>query len=79
VLSINCVIIVLGASSKTGYRNGIATIIIGSADQVSHWSTLLQIIINVFSTLLLSASNYAMQVLTAPTHDECIRAHRQGE
>ncbi|KAF3009632.1 hypothetical protein E8E13_007344 [Curvularia kusanoi] len=40
---------------------------------------MLHIVINVLSTLLLSASNYTMQVLTAPTYDECIRAHRQGK
>jgi hypothetical protein len=79
VLLVNCVLVVLGASSKTGYNKGIATIITGSADQVSRWSTSLHIMINVLSTLLLSASNYAMQVLTAPTHDECVRAHRQGK
>lgn len=79
VLLVNCALVVLGASSKKGYNKGIATIITGSADQVSRWSTLLHIIINILSTLLLSASNYAMQVLTAPTYGECVLAHRQGK
>lgn len=76
VLLVNCALVVLGASSKTGHNKGIATIITGSADKVSCWSTIMHIIINVLSTLLLSTSNYAMQVLTAPTYEECVRAHR---
>ena len=79
VLLVNLAFVVLGASSKTGYNKGIATIITGNADEVSRWSTLLHIIINILSTLLLSASNYAMQVLAAPTHGECVRAHQQGK
>jgi hypothetical protein len=34
--------------------------------------------INVLSTLILGASNYAMQVLVAPTRDDIDRAHPQG-
>jgi hypothetical protein len=60
-------------------QKGIATIFTGSADEVSRMSTLLHVIINVLSTLLLSASNYAMQVLSAPTRNECVKAHQQRQ
>jgi hypothetical protein len=78
VLVMNCVFILVGALTGQGYDEGIATIFTGNADDVSRMSTLLHIVINVLSTLLLSASNYAMQVLTAPTRDQCLEAHRQG-
>jgi hypothetical protein len=79
VLLINCMFVLIGAKSRSGYNEGIATIFTGRADKVSLISTLLHIAINVLSTLLLSASNYAMQVLSAPTRNECIKAHRQGQ
>jgi hypothetical protein len=79
VLVINCVFLIVGATSGSGYNEGIATIFTGSADNVSQASTLLHILINILSTLLLSASNYAMQVLSAPTRNECVKAHRQGQ
>jgi hypothetical protein len=79
VLVTNCVFLLVGAVSGSGYNEGIATIFTGSADKVSLISTLLHIVINVLSTLLLSASNYAMQVLSAPTRNECVKAHRQGQ
>jgi hypothetical protein len=73
-----CVFVLVSALTGQGYNEGVATIFTGNADDVSRMSTLLHIVINVLSTLLLSASNYAMQVLTAPTRDQCLEAHRQG-
>jgi hypothetical protein len=77
VLVMNCIFVLVGALTGQGYNEGIATIFTGNADDVSRMSTLLHIVINVLSTLLLSASNYAMQVLAAPTRYECVKAHRQ--
>jgi F0F1-type ATP synthase assembly protein I len=79
VLLVNCMFVLIGATSRSGYNEGIATIFTGSADKVSLISMLLHIAINVLSTLLLGASNYAMQVLSAPTRNECVKAHRQGQ
>jgi hypothetical protein len=79
VLLTNCVFVVVGAISGSGYNEGIATLFTGSADEVSRMSTLLHVAINVLSTLLLSASNYAMQVLSAPTRIECVKAHQRGQ
>jgi hypothetical protein len=79
VLMTNCVFVVVGATSGSGYNKGIATLFTGSADEVSRISTLLHVVINVLSTLLLSSSNYAMQVLSAPTRMECVKAHQRGQ
>ncbi|KAF2872792.1 hypothetical protein BDV95DRAFT_606364 [Massariosphaeria phaeospora] len=51
----------------------------GSLGVTRKQSALYHVLINTFSTLLLASSNYAMQVLTAPTRDEIDRAHRTGE
>lgn len=42
------------------------------------YSTWLHLVINVLSTLLLGASNYCMQFLSAPTRLEVDAAHRKG-
>ena len=42
------------------------------------WSMWLHLVINVLSTLLLGASNYCMQCLSAPTRLEVDAAHRKG-
>jgi F0F1-type ATP synthase assembly protein I len=78
VLLINCLFVMIGATSRSGYNEGIATIFTGRADKVSLISMLLYIAINVLKTLLLSASNYTMQVLSAPTRNECVQTHREG-
>ncbi|KAF2112162.1 hypothetical protein BDV96DRAFT_581263 [Lophiotrema nucula] len=41
-------------------------------------TTLFHVFINIMSTLLLSASNYTMQVLSAPTRTACVKAHRDN-
>ncbi|KAL4924160.1 uncharacterized protein BDV17DRAFT_275337 [Aspergillus undulatus] len=50
----------------------------GDCDRVSRLSTGLHLVINIFSTLLLSASNYGMQCLCAPTRKDVDRVHQQG-
>lgn len=42
-------------------------------------STILHILINIMSTVLLTSSNYAMQVLCALTRQEIDRAHGLGQ
>jgi hypothetical protein len=42
-------------------------------------STALHALINVMSTILLTTSNYAMQILCAPTRQEIDRAHARGQ
>ncbi|CAK1362375.1 unnamed protein product [Cercospora beticola] len=58
---------------------GIGTIFQGSCNSVNAWSTGLHVIINVLSSAMLSASNYTMQSLAAPTRAEIDKAHANNE
>ena len=58
--------------------DGIGTAIEGSCDKVNNWNFGLHIAINILSSAMLSASNYTMQCVTAPTRSECDRAHKLG-
>ena len=59
-------------------EDGIGTAIEGSCDKVTNWNFGLHIVINILSSAMLSASNYTMQCVTAPTRNECDRAHKRG-
>ncbi|OJJ98412.1 hypothetical protein ASPACDRAFT_122206 [Aspergillus aculeatus ATCC 16872] len=50
----------------------------GQCSRSSHWATGLHVIINVFSTILLGASNYVMQCLGAPSRTDIDRAHAKS-
>jgi hypothetical protein len=52
---------------------------IGDCTVVDRWSTVLHLSINGLSSAMLSASNYTMQCLTAPTRKECDITHARGE
>jgi hypothetical protein len=78
VLLVNTVLTVW-ASSRYGLEKGIGTAYEGSCDTVSAWSFWLHILINGLSSMLLGASNYTMQCITAPTRTECDRAHESGD
>jgi hypothetical protein len=51
----------------------------GDCDQIKRVNTGIHLLINVFSTVLLSGSNYCMQCLSAPTRKEVDRAHAVGK
>jgi hypothetical protein len=51
----------------------------GDCDQIKRLNTGIHLLINVFSTVLLSGSNYCMQCLSAPTRKEVDRAHAIGK
>lgn len=74
VLVTNC-IAAITIHLKYGTHDGVSTAFEGDCDVVSQWSLGLHIVINILSSLLLSASNYTMQVLNAPTRSECDKAH----
>lgn len=77
VLLSNTILLVWGAvRSKDG--SSIGTIAEGSPQYTSRISTAYHVLINVLATLLLSASNYCMQILCAPTREEIDQAHRKG-
>ena len=50
----------------------------GDCQQMKTIDTVSHLVINVLSTLLLGASNYAMQVLSAPTRENIDKAHPEG-
>lgn len=49
----------------------------GDCERVRGWTTGLHLVINILSTLLLGASNYCMQCLSAPSREDVDRAHAQ--
>lgn len=65
----------------TGNRsnNGKGTLYSASCPNVRAANTGIHILINVLSTLLLGASNYCMQCLSAPAREETDRAHRRSK
>ena len=74
VLLCNIAIIITGFVK--GYSDdGIADLITGDEENVSRWNTALHVLINALSTVLLSGSNYTMQVLSSPTRDDIDKAH----
>lgn len=54
---------------------GVYQLIKGDCGQVKNMNRLIHIVINVFSSILLSGSNYCMQCLSAPTRTDIDRAH----
>ena len=72
-------ILTIWATQAFGVENGYGTLLSGECSKTKTASTWIHLAINVLSTLLLSASNYCMQILTAPTRSEIDRAHANGK
>lgn len=79
VLCVNIGLAIYGSTTENGYKEGIADLKIGPAQNISRWSTTFHLFINAFSTMLLAASNYTMQVLSSPTRDDIDKIHQRGE
>ncbi|CAP74251.1 Pc14g01100 [Penicillium rubens Wisconsin 54-1255] len=63
--------------SAAGTRNGNGmTLVKGDCNQVHHLGKAMHWLVNVLSTGVLSASNFGMQCLVAPTRKDVDRAHR---
>lgn len=77
VLAIN-LIFTIWAVAKSGVQDGLGTLQDGSCKRTTSLTNWIHIAINVLSTLLLGASNYSMQCLSAPTRSEVDKAHSQG-
>jgi len=75
VLILNITLTIWGALHSKG-NNG--HIFEGSCDQAKHYNMGLHVMINVLSTLMLGASNYSMQCLSAPTRKNIDDAHCKG-
>ncbi|KAF2797901.1 hypothetical protein K505DRAFT_322270 [Melanomma pulvis-pyrius CBS 109.77] len=78
VLVGNTVVFLVGCFYHGGYIDGIATLAQGDIHDMERISTLYHVLINVCSTILLTSSNYTMQLLCAPTRQEVDDAHMQG-
>lgn len=63
------------AWTRPGRENGLATVYTGSCASMSRISTGAHLAINILSTLLLAASNYAVQCLIAPTRRSLNSTH----
>ena len=72
-------ILTIWATQTFETANGSGTLIQGECAKTRKASTWIHLAINVLSTVLLSASNYCMQILTAPTRAEVSRAHASGK
>ncbi|KAH6612515.1 hypothetical protein C7974DRAFT_418464 [Boeremia exigua] len=79
VLICNIAMIIVGAKTGSGYDGeGVATLMAADEETISRWNTICHVFINILSTVLLSASNYTMQVLNSPTRREIDVAHLRG-
>lgn len=77
VLCVNFTILLVGAFRFGGYEAGIGTLAQGRSASISRMSTAYHILINLLSTVLLTSSNYCMQLLCSPTRDEVDQAHHR--
>jgi hypothetical protein len=62
----------------TARKEGDEVIFADDCHKVNKLNTWLHLLVNVLSTILLSASNYCMQCLSAPTRAEVDKAHFKG-
>jgi hypothetical protein len=74
----NVALLLVGAFLRGGYSGGIGILYQGKAENVVRTSTAYHVFINVLSTILLTSSNYCMQILCAPTRAEMDHAHKRA-
>ncbi|CAH0056929.1 unnamed protein product [Clonostachys solani] len=80
VLIINIVVAIIcraKISSKTG-SSSIGPVLSGDCASINKIGIGIHLVINIVSTLLLGASNYCMQTLSAPTREDIDKAHKRG-
>lgn len=78
VLLINIILLIWIKSNHHPSQAGAVIVFEGDCDKKTQISLWWHLAINVCSTLLLSASNNAMQCLTAPTRADIDKAHQKG-
>ncbi|EMC93071.1 hypothetical protein BAUCODRAFT_96576 [Baudoinia panamericana UAMH 10762] len=64
---------------KYGASRGFGEIYTGDCSTAANLNSGLHFAINILSTLLLGASNYCAQILSAPTRKEVMDAHKKGD
>jgi hypothetical protein len=75
VLIINIAVTVVNSKHQRGDDPGRRLLFEGDCSRAEQLNVVAHLVINVLSTILLSASNYGMQVLSAPTRKEVDVAH----
>lgn len=75
ILAIIAIIIAYTRSSDSDTHFEYAELYRGSCSITNGWTTGMHLVINFFSTILLAASNYSMQCLSAPSRADIDRAH----
>ena len=78
VLLMNLGVFIWLCVSEAGTRTGSRIAYEGSCTEIRRISAWCHLAINIFSTLLLGASNNGMQCLVSPTRSEVHRAHSEG-
>lgn len=82
VLLVN-IAILLWAEAKNGWLgftgDGKHVLYDGNCQRAKKLNIGIHLLINILSTILLSASNYCMQCMSAPTRKEVDRAHSRGQ
>ncbi|KAH6894387.1 hypothetical protein B0T10DRAFT_603888 [Thelonectria olida] len=80
ILFLNIAVAIWASTKDTTGSDDAAlrTIYEGSCSKASRLNTLIHLLINILSSLLLAASNYAMQCLSAPTRDDIEQHHSKG-
>ncbi|KAJ4343663.1 hypothetical protein N0V95_006602 [Ascochyta clinopodiicola] len=76
---INLSLLLLAAVAHGGIVDGIDTLLQGDSAYISLMGVALHVLMNIMSTVLLTSSNYAMQILCAPTRHEIDHAHTTGQ
>ncbi|KAF4543969.1 uncharacterized protein LTHEOB_6635 [Lasiodiplodia theobromae] len=77
VLILNVCVTLWVTFSPFEKQDGIGTLVEGKCDHVKEASRWIHLVINILSTVLLSCSNYCMQVLASPTREELVKAHNR--
>ena len=78
VLCLNTALLIILANTKDGFQEGFAEPFNYEPRKLSRLSTLIYVLINALSTVLLAASNYAMQVMSSPLRSDVDKAHAYG-
>jgi hypothetical protein len=80
-----CAVLVINTSflaraiSSTGISDGVGILYEASCEATKRANIGVHLVINILSSALLSASNYCMQCLSAPTRSEVDKAHHSGK
>ena len=74
---LNNLIILIVVVARYQLEDGVATVWTGDCGRAAGTVTALHFLINILSSLLLAASNFSMQCLSAPTRAEVDRAHAE--